>query len=276
MGASTAIRRIRKAFGVYTPIACRLGYIARGLVYLSVGVLGVMAALDLTPRAAGTKGAIEAWAKWPAGYAMIAAIAAGLWAFAGWRALQAVFDADDQGSSPKAIASRIGQAISGVVYGGLGLFAFELLDELEDFGEADEEQAAEAMAFELIRLPYGEWLLGAVALFILGVAAGNLIQAFAKDFSAKLGCHRTMKGWALILGRLGYGARGVAFLPMGFFMMRAAFAFRASEAVSLGGALQAIERQPFGSLGLAVTGLGLMAFGGLALIEARYRRIKVD
>ena len=37
-------------------LASRLGYAARGLVYLGLGSIVLMAALDLTPRAKGAKG----------------------------------------------------------------------------------------------------------------------------------------------------------------------------------------------------------------------------
>ena len=36
--------------------ASRIGYVARGVVYLSIGVIALMAALDKTPKAAGAVG----------------------------------------------------------------------------------------------------------------------------------------------------------------------------------------------------------------------------
>ena len=40
-------------------LASRIGYVARGAVYFSVGFIALMAALDLTPKAAGIVGAIR-------------------------------------------------------------------------------------------------------------------------------------------------------------------------------------------------------------------------
>jgi hypothetical protein len=111
-----------------------------------MGAIVMLAALDLTPRAKGAKGLLRAWADWPLGWALIGGIGVGLAGFAAWRILQAVFDADRHGRSLKAWAVRLGQAVSGLVYGGLALSAFELLDELEDVGEADEEQTAHRTA----------------------------------------------------------------------------------------------------------------------------------
>ena len=131
--ARTALHRAgRGPWGLIAEWACRVGYAARGFVYVSIGFVALMAALDRTPKARGALGALEAWADWPFGIALLWLTALGLACFAGWRLLQSVFDADRQGREPKAIAARIGQAISGAVYGGLALSLMELLDAFED------------------------------------------------------------------------------------------------------------------------------------------------
>ncbi|MDO8322096.1 MAG: DUF1206 domain-containing protein, partial [Phenylobacterium sp.] len=83
--------------GALAELACRAGYLARGFIYLSIGAMAVAAALDLTPRAEGSRGVLEAWANWPFGVVLLWLIGLGLYAFAGWRLLQSVFDADRQG-----------------------------------------------------------------------------------------------------------------------------------------------------------------------------------
>ena len=253
--------------------AARAGYASRGFVYLSIGGLAASAAVELAHSPAGARGAIAALAEWPLGQVWAALVAVGLIGFAIWRGLQSVFDADRQGSSPLALASRAGQAISGLVYGALAWSTLELLDELEDFGEADEAQSARRTAGELMDLPFGQWLLLIVGLFVLGVGVAGLVQAFRTDFGKRLGCDPGTRRWACRIGRVGYGMRGLAFLPLGFTLARAGWDARASEARNLGGALQAIEAQPFGSAVLFAAGLGLDAFGLYAVLEALWRRI---
>jgi hypothetical protein len=180
------VRRLNVSKGI--ELASRLGYAARGLVYLGLGSIVLLAALDLTPRAKGAKGVLRAWAEWPLGWALIGAIGLGLAGFAAWRILQAVFDADRHGRSLKAWAVRIGQAISGLVYGGLALFAFELLDEFEDVGEVDEEQTVHHTAGAVLDLPYGDTLLIGAGLVVLAFGVGNVIQGVMQDFSKRLNC----------------------------------------------------------------------------------------
>lgn len=255
-------------------LASRLGYAARGLVYLSLGAIVLLAALDLTPRAKGAKALMAAWADWPLGWALIGGIGVGLAGFSAWRILQAVFDADRHGRSPKAWAVRAGQAISGLVYGGLAFSAFELLDELEDVGEVDEEQRVHHTARAVLDLPYGDTLLIAAGLVVLAFGIGNVIQGVVQDFAKRLDCDDRLCRRVAPLARIGYAARGLATLPLGVFLVRAGVETRAGEARSWGGALQALESQPFGSSALCLVAAGLIAFGLFGLVEARYRRIR--
>ncbi len=255
-------------------LASRIGYAARGLVYLSIGSIVLLAALDLTPRAKGASGVMRAWAEWPLGWALIGGIGVGLASFAAWRILQAVFDADRHGRSPKAWAVRTGQAVSGLVYGGLALSAFELLDELEDVGEVDEEQTVHHTARTVLDLPYGDTLLIAAGLVVLAFGVGNVVQGLVQDFGKRLKCDDRLCRVVVPLAKAGYGARGLASLPLGVFLVMAGVQARAGEARSWGGALQAVERQPFGGSALCLVAAGLIAFGLFGLVEARYRRIR--
>lgn len=254
--------------------ASRLGYAARGAVYVGLGGLALLAAADLSPRASGAKAMLSDWADWGPGLVLIAVIATGLAGFSAWRALQAVFDADRHGTSPKAWAVRLGQAVSGFVYGSLAFSAFELLDELEDVGEADEEQTAESAASAILAMPHGDLLLMSAGLALVAVGVGGVLQGLLQDFSKRLDCDARLCRRLVPLGRIGYVARGLATIPAGVFLVLAGLNARAADARSWGGALQAIERQPFGSWVLGGVALGLVAFGLFGFVEARYRRIR--
>ncbi len=238
-----------------------------------IGAIAVLAAADLTPQATGADGVFELWARWPPGLLLISALAACLIAFSGWRVLQAVFDADGHGATPKAWAIRAGQAVSGVVYGALALSALELLDGLEDIGEADETDSARTAAAEILAWPHGDWVIIAGGLALLAVGVGNLIQGALQDFGKRLRCGADLCRWVVPLGRAGYIGRGLATLPLGVFLLRAGWEVRASEVRTWAGALQAVEAQPFGSAILAALGLGVVAFGLFGVVEAVFRRI---
>ena len=252
----------------------RLGYAARGVVYLTMGTIAMLAAADLTPRPTGAEGVFELWAGWPLGLVLIAALAACLIAFSGWRMLQAVFDADGHGVSAKAWAVRAGQAVSGLIYGALAVSALELLDGLEDIGEADEADSAQSAAAAVLAWPHGDWLVIGGGLALLAVGVGNLAQGVLQDLGKRLRCSANVCRWVVPLGRAGYIGRGVATLPLGIFLLRAGWEVRAAEVRTWAGALHTVEAQPFGSLILAALALGLIAFGLFGVVEAVFRRIE--
>lgn len=256
--------------------AARCGYLARGVVHVSVGVVALLAALDLTPRAEGVLGALEAWRDWPAGLALLWLTGLGLYAFAGWRALQALFDVDRKGRSAKALLSRLGQAISGGVYAAMAISLFGLLDAIEDLGESDDQAKTRAFVARTLELPMGDLIVIGTGLFIAGCGIGSIIRAAVDHFGRGLDCDRRIQRWAGGLARAGYLGRGVALTPAGLFLVAAGWGARAGEARGLGGALDALEAQPFGQAILGLTALGLIAFGLFAVVEGWLRPMRPE
>jgi len=278
--ADLRVSRLRRSFsrapwGTLAELAARAGYLARGAVYLSIGGIGLLAALDLAPRAKGAVEALEAWGDWPAGQLLLWLVGLGLYAFAGWRALQAVLDVDRCGRSAKGLLARAGHAISGAAYAGLAISVFGLLDAMEDLHEADDQAATRAAVSKALEMPMGEVLVAGVGVFVLGAGIASVVRAFADHFARGLDCAPETRAWAGTLARFGYLGRGVALLPAGGLMIAAGLHARASEARGVGGALQVLEAQPFGGLVLGVTALGLVAFGLFAVTEGWLRRMSI-
>jgi hypothetical protein len=254
----------------------RVGYGARGFVYLSAGALTLAAALQRGGEAITSSGAVGWLAQQPFGKVWLVLLGLGLWAFVAWRAVQALFDVDHQGRDLKGMLARAGQAASGVAYGLLAATVFEYLDE---FGDAADPAAADAAenrekAEILLALPMGQGLLVAVGLVILAVGVGYMVRAWREDFGDALACPPDLCRKLTPLARTGYAARGFAYLPLAAFVILAGLQAEAAKVTSLGEALEALERQPGGSWMLGATALGLMAFGAFAFVEARWRRIR--
>lgn len=265
----------RTPWAALAEAAARAGYVARGVVYLSIGVIGLLAAFDVAPRAEGALGAMEAWGRWPAGLVLLWLVGLGLYGFAGWRALQSLLDADRCGTSPKGLATRIGQAISGLTYASLAIAVFGLVDAIEDLQEADDQAATRAVVAQALEAPFGDLAVTAAGLFVLGAGLGSIARAFFDHFGRGLDCRHRAQAWAGGIGRVGYAGRGAALLPAGFLLTRAGLETRAADARGLGGALETLAQAPLGEVILALMALGLLAFGVFAILEGALRPMHV-
>ena len=252
------------------PLA-RLGYAARGVVNLLIGLLALLAAFGEGGGATRSKGALQTLLSQPLGNVILAVVALGLFGFALWRIFQSVLDADGLGRTPHAVVVRFGQMVSAFAYAGLGVFAMSLLLGLGTGG--GEEQSARDWTRWLLAQPFGRWLVTAIGLAIIGAGLGMAHKAWSGSFARHLACDRARATWVMPLGRLGYAARAVVFLVIGGFLVLAAYQADPSEAHGLGGALLALQKQPFGRVLFALVAFGLAAFGTFEFAEARYRRI---
>ncbi|GGC69698.1 membrane protein [Siccirubricoccus deserti] len=253
-------------------LLARLGYAARGTVSLIIGLLALLAALGRGGGTTGSKGALLTLLSQPLGNLLLAAVALGLFGFSIWRALQSVLDADGLGTAPKAIVIRFGQAVSAAIYFSLGVFAVSLLAGW-GYGSGNEEQSAQDWTAWLLAHSFGRWLVGAVGLAIAGAGLGMAYKAWTASFKQHLGCGGDTARWVVPLGRAGYAARALVFLIIGAFLVAAAYQSDPSEARGLGGALLALQEQPFGRALFGLVALGLAAFGAFEFVEARYRHI---
>ena len=173
-----------------------------------------------------------------------------------------------------ALATRAGQAISGLVHTALGVAVFGLIETLGEAREVDDLAATQETVRQVLDWPGGALAIAACGVFIVGVGLGNLVQAAGRPYRG-LVCPRRITRPAAGLGRLGHLGRGVAFLPLGLAMVQAGQQASAGPARGLGAALEGLRSYPFGEALMTLAGLGLVAFGLFAFLEARYRTLGV-
>lgn len=251
----------------------RVGCAARGIVYMLVGGLAVMAAVGTGGDTGGSKNALASLLDEPFGKTLLAVIALGLLAFAVWREVEAVSDADNRGTSGKGLAIRGAHVISGIIYLGLAFYAAGLAFGWATGGGGSGDEGAQGWSAWLLAKPFGRWLLGLVGLGVAGAGIAFVGRAWKGDVAKHLHYSRHQRGWVVPLGRAGFAARGVVFLIIGGFLVVAAWQAQSSEARGLGGALRTLQEQPYGWILLGLVAAGLFAFGVFGLVQAVYRRI---
>lgn len=239
----------------------RIGFAARGLMYLTIGWLALSRG-----RAEDNQGAIASLAE-GGGSPLLVIMGLGFMGYAIWRLSEALIDSEGHGHDAKGMAVRIGGGISGIVHFFFALFALRLglgwSSGSGGGGSGTEQGAAMAMS-----LPGGSLLLGLAALALAGTGLFQLIKAWRADFLHHFSPDVAREPWVKWSGRLGYAARGFVFLVLGWLAFGAA---RSGDAGDVGGLDAALASLP-GTVFLVVA-LGFMLFGVFSFIEARYRRI---
>jgi hypothetical protein len=251
----------------------RIGFAAKALLYITVGLLAAQVGLGRGGRTVDTQGALRAVHHVTFGRVALIIVAAGLIGYAIWRIVEAVVDPDGRGTDAKGLALRISFAARGVFHGALGVTALRLAARERPGPHGEQTRHWTAVAFGL---PAGELLVWLAALGIAGYGLYQLYRAYASKLSRQLNLGEldgdTLR-WVVGLSRFGIAARGVVFCLIGFFLVRAAALHDAAQAGGIRksmGLLAEIGRWPF-----VVVALGLVAYGVYELVNARYRQIRV-
>ena len=251
----------------------RVGYTTKGILYITIGYLAAEAGLGQGGRVTDTGGALREVKSASLGQPLLLVIAAGLLGYAGWRLVQAIADPERRGTDLKGVLMRLGFAARGIFHAGLGLTAIRLA--LGRGGAASSSQAPQwtARAFQV---PGGELLVALAAIFIGGYGLYQFYRAWSPKMRRHLRLAELSAGlqpWVLGVSRFGIAARGVVFLLIGYFLMRAALRQDPAQAGGVRESLRAVAhtgRWPF-----VVMALGLIAYGVYELVNARYRNIRV-
>ncbi|MES2120374.1 MAG: DUF1206 domain-containing protein [Pseudomonadota bacterium] len=234
----------------------RLGFAVRGLLYIVIALL-VMG----TGRTEDLSGAIEylnrGFGRW-----LLILMIAGMLGYGFWRACDAAFGMDSGRNHPKAWRRRIAAAASGAIYLFLAYKALRIM--LQGYGNSGD---AHQRAAQALNMPAGTFLLAAAAAVLTGAGIVQLYKTVSCSFLNHLD-ERARQPAAKWIGRIGYAARGVIFLTVGWLLLRSALYQSAAEAGGLEQALDALR----GPLQLPVAA-GLFVFGLYSLVEARFRSI---
>lgn len=252
----------------------RLGFAAKGLVYVIVGFLAIKTGMNSGAQVEDTGGALESLVNEPFGKAMLIITGIGLMGYALWRLVQAVKDPEHEGTSGKGLAKRIGYGVSALLHGSLAIQAFRLTRG----GQAnDGDASARDWTARLMEQPFGRFLVIAVGAIIIVWAVREFIAAYRARFMRKLErpdvSPKTLD-YIRTTGRVGYAARGIVSLIIGFFLLMAGLRYDASQARGIRGALESLLQQPYGPYLLALVGVGLLAYGAFQFVNARYRVIR--
>ncbi|GAA2624710.1 MULTISPECIES: DUF1206 domain-containing protein [Streptomyces] len=274
MGGAHATAGVRAAArgGRAREVTARCGLVARGVLYVLIGVLALRVAFgDAQAGEADRQGALQELAEKPFGSVLVWAVGIGIVCMMLWRLSEAVFGAaGPDGGKP---VKRLASAGRTLFYAAV---AFSVLSFAAGGGGRSGDEQSRDVTARALDLPAGQWLVGAAGLGIAvaGVVIG--VQAARRTFRKHLAMGGVSQRWRKAVDFLGVAgglARGVLFTAVGGFIVFAALRYDPSQAKGIDDTLRSFTGTPAGPWLLVVVAVGLMLFGAFSWAMARWREV---
>lgn len=243
----------------------KLGYAARGVIYLIVGGLAVMAAFGKGGQTTDTKGALMTVMSQPFGDALMVVLIIGLLGYASWRFTQAVKDTDNHGTDAKGIAVRGGLFVSSITHLALAVWGATILT---GNGDASSQSNGGFLASEI-----GQLSLAVIGVAAIGAGIAHLFKGWTARFERYMNIPPDKDAIARPICRFGLIARGVVWCIIGALFINTALVARDGDVKGMADALQYLQNSNYGPWLLAVVAAGLFAFGVYSVLESFYRRV---
>lgn len=262
----------------WVDLVMRGGYVARGLVNVLLGLFALAGAWRGSRSAEGAAGAMRLLMDGILGVAFLAAIAAGLAAYAVWRFVDGWLDIEDYGTGSKGIVARGGMVLTGLVNLALAGYAVSLIwtagfsFALSDDPAAGRPHRATGIAEWIMSYPFGKWIVVAIGAAILAASGYYLVKAVTGRYKSHLRCTKWMERLDP-LAKVGLLAEAAVVGIVGCFFVWAGWTSSPGEAGGIEAALHTIHEAYFGRYLLTGMALGLLCFCLYCVIEAVYRVI---
>lgn len=267
--AGRTVRKARRSRALRWP--ARSGLVARGVFYLLLASLVIRVAVDASgSRQADPNGALSVVAAQPFGLVVLGAAAVGFAAFAAAR-LVAACTALTGGDRNWWDGLRAGCEV--LAYGAMAALTTNFV-----FGNRRQgsEQSHRGFAARLLDATGGRALLVAIGLAIIGFYGYQAWVAISGNFEDNLDKKKMpapIQRFVRVLGSGGIVARVFTFIPVGVFLVVAAFTHNANRALGLDATLRAMSRHWWGLITLSIVAFGLIGFGLYSFLESAYRKV---
>ncbi|MFI0724272.1 DUF1206 domain-containing protein [Streptomyces sp. NPDC021224] len=253
----------------------RAGFVARGVIYVLVGVLAVRIAFaDSGGQQADRGGALAEIAHKPFGNVLLWLLGIALIGMAVWRLSEAAFG--QPGEDGDKAGKRVVAGGRCVFYGfvSYSVLAYALGDKGSGSGSTDKR--TDDVTARVLGWPGGQWILAIAGIGVACAGGWIAVRAVMRKFHKHLKMaemSRNVRRAVDFVGVFGGTARGVLFGTAGGFAVAAAVQHKPGKSKGMDDTLRSFAGSPAGPWLLVVIAVGLVAFGVFSWANARWRKV---
>ncbi len=261
----------------YSPVMeglTRLGYAVRGLIYIIMGLLALQVVLGKGGKLASPQEAIVEIGKNPAGRILLWVVLVGLISYSLWGLVRALLDPLHKGHDLKGLFARFGFLVSAFGYAVLITPTYRYITGSSSSAGGSQNQN---FIISIMGMPMGRWIVGFVGLATVIGGLYQIYQGLKANFDRQFQIYALtpeQSKIAINIARYGTVARGFVFTVLGGLIFLAAYQANPNQPVGMDAALKTLLKLPYGIWLLALTAIGLIAFGIYSMMSALWFRLK--
>jgi hypothetical protein len=258
--------RVKQETDEHRPKLALAGLVARGVLYLLLGITAVELTVGRSNERADSRSALHQFAGSGIGTVMLVVLTIGFVALALLNVHDAITAGKSDDAHPKRRLADVGRT---ALYGSLTVAAVSILVSGSSGGSSS--QRSQTWTAKVLGWPGGQVLVGTVgaAIAIAGIVMIAKVCLGKRHDQASMDETAPREpGLVAKLGAFGYAARGVVNIIIGSFVLVAAVDFDPTESVGIDGALKRTLDEPYGDVLVVVIALGLAAYGVYSLARA--------
>ncbi|SEA42351.1 DUF1206 domain-containing protein [Psychroflexus halocasei] len=243
-----------------------VGFISKGFIYLVIGFLSLLAALQLGGESSGTNQALAFLKSQPFGQVMLLLLGAGLICYSVWMFLQSIKDPENRGSNRNAKLRRFSLFTTGLVYTAVAVMAFYHLFTSSYKGDSQTKYMSfiDPSVLSYIFIGIGIVLLVQGIILIIGAFKGGLLDQFNLEGQKH---HKIIRS----VGRFGFYARAFVVLIIAYFFLRAGIYTGNHDIKGMQDAFAFMDQSTFGRVLMAITAIGFISYGAFFVFLTRFR-----
>lgn len=246
----------------------KMGYAARGVVYLTIGGLALLTAFGSGGKTSTSKGAMVEIYQQPFGTVMLALLVVGLVGYSVWRSIQSIYDVDQHGTSIKGVGVRGALLLSAIAHLSLAYTGIKFLLGSSDGGSSKASYISDGTMWLVV---FGA---GAAFCFIAGIA--HIYKGWTTRFRKYMQIPNDKASFIVPVCRVGLIARGVAWVILAAIFVQSALGANNGDIKNMSDVLETVRSANAGQYVLALLAAGLFAFGLYSVSEAFYRKVDPD